>query len=715
MKKINILRIIFIAILAIISIAAFIKPQRVETNLLRAFFSDNAKDEILVELSGKYSSNVNVLIESGNPDAVEKAKDEFVKKIDQKSFEIKSANFAKTLDFYKKYRNNLLSYNDYKTMKEGDFEAITQQAVDNLYNPFGFSLLPEEQDPFLLFTNYIMSLGDGGVINSVNGKYYEIINLEVDKELALSPSLTNKEVKKLIDMQNTLSDENVKIYLTGAPVHSYYASARSMNEINIICIISAIFVGGLVLWYFRSLKILVPIMLSLAAGMGMGYCVCALLFSSIHILTFVFSTTLIGICVDYSLHYLMESDIKKVIKSLTVSMLTTVSSLLILLFSGIELLKQISVFTSTGLITVYCIVVLFYSFLPAQKSRQKFDLKFDKKFLILFALIIIAGLFRIHFNDDIRTMYKPSKQMLEAEKLYQEVTSANSNTSFVIVEGKDLQSILEREEIVSAKLNENNLAYYSLCKFLPSIKRQTENMTLRTQLYDSELNVFSELLTPEDLWNIKHFDKKYFSDEALKNISQLNEFMLDKTHSIMVVYNVENPEIFEGIENVHFVNLPSEISGGIKKIRLVCLKILVPIYILLYLLLGFIFSFKNALKIIGPSVAASLFAICFISLFQPLNLFHILAIFLITGFGLDYAIFRFNGSKNSNDAVLISCITTVFSFMLLAFTSFKLISSLGFMLALGLASSYILSILLISKDSPLKTESINSGSNLTVQ
>lgn len=715
MKKINILRIIFIAILAIISIAAFIKPQRVETNLLRAFFSDNAKDEILVELSGKYSSNVNVLIESGNPDAVEKAKDEFVKKIDQKSFEIKSANFAKTLDFYKKYRNNLLSYNDYKTMKEGDFEAITQQAVDNLYNPFGFSLLPEEQDPFLLFTNYIMSLGDGGVINSVNGKYYEIINLEVDKELALSPSLTNKEVKKLIDMQNTLSDENVKIYLTGAPVHSYYASARSMNEINIICIISAIFVGGLVLWYFRSLKILVPIMLSLAVGMGMGYCVCALLFSSIHILTFVFSTTLIGICVDYSLHYLMESDLKKVIKSLTVSMLTTVSSLLILLFSGIELLKQISVFTSTGLITVYCIVVLFYSFLPAQNSRQKFDLKFDKKFLIVFALIIIAGLFRIHFNDDIRTMYKPSKQMLEAEKLYQEVTSANSNTSFVIVEGKDLQSILEREEIVSAKLNENNLAYYSLSKFLPSIKRQTENMTLRTQLYDSELNVFSELLTPEDLWNIKHFDKKYFSDEALKNISQLNEFMLDKTHSIMVVYNVENPEIFEGIENVHFVNLPSEISGGIKKIRLVCLKILVPIYILLYLLLGFIFSFKNALKIIAPSVAASLFAICFISLFQPLNLFHILAIFLITGFGLDYAIFRFNGSKNSNDAVLISCITTVFSFMLLAFTSFKLISSLGFMLALGLASSYILSILLISKDSPLKAESINSGSNLTVQ
>ena len=681
MKKINILRIFFIAILAFIAIGAFLKSERIETNLLRAFFSDNAKDELLVELSGKYSSNINVLIESSNPDLIEKAKEEFVKNIDKKSFEIKSANFVKTLEFYKKYQNNLLSYNDYKTMKNGDFEAITQQAVDNLYNPFGFSLLPEEEDPFLLFTGYITSLGDGGVINSVNGKYYEIINLEVEKELALSPSLTNKEVKKLIDLQHSQSNDNIKIYLTGAPVHSYYASAKSMNEINIICIISALFVGGLVLWYFRSLKILLPIMFSLATGM----------------------------------HYLMESDIKKVIKSLTVSMLTTVSSLLILLFSGIELLKQIAVFTSTGLITVYCLVVLFYSFLPPQTSKHKFDLKFNKKLLIVFGLIILAGLFRIHFNDDIRTMYKPSKQMIEAEKLYQEVTSANSNSSFVIVEGNNLQDILEREENIAQMLNDESIAYYSLSKFLPSIKRQKENMLLRTELYESELNVFSELLTPENLYQIKHFDKKYFSEEAFKNINRLNEFMLDKTHSIMVVYDVDNPEFLEGVENTYYINLPSEISGGIKKIRLACLKILVPIYILLYLLLGFIFTFKNAVKIICPSILASLFAISFISLLQPLNLFHILAIFLITGFGLDYAIFRFNGSKNSNDAVLISCITTVFSFLLLAFTSFKLISSLGFMLALGLASSYILSILLISKDSPLKTDNINSGSNLTVQ
>ncbi len=701
MKKINILRILFIIVLAGITILALIKPQHVETNLLRAFFSNGVKDELLVNLSGKYSANINVLLESVNPDALEKSKENFLNKIDKNCFEIQSADFARTLEFYKKYKNNLLSYKDYKTMNSGNYEAITQQAVDNLYNPFGFSLLPEEEDPFLLFTDYITSLGSGGIMNSVNGKFYEIINLKVEKELALSPSVMNKEVKKLIDLQKSQSNELVNIYLTGAPIHSYYASARSMAETNIICIISALFVSGLILWYFRSLKILLPILASLALGMGMGYLTTSLLFSSIHVLTFVFSTTLIGICVDYSFHYLMECNIKKVFKSLTVSMLSTVCALLILMLSGIELLKQMAVFTSAGLITVYFIVILFYQFLPPQTSRHKFDLKFTrvkKAILIFIALIIATGLFRIKFNDDIRTMYKPSKQMLAAEKLYKEVTSTNANTSFVIVQGKNLQDILKREEIVGEKLHENNISYYALSKFLPSIKRQKANMTLRSKLYDEELAVFNEILTLQDLWKIKHFPNTYFSEEAFTKIPQLNEFLLDKNHSMIVLYDAENVQFLNDIENIHYINLPVEISNGIRQVRITCLKILLPIFILLYVLLGFIFSFKNAGKIILPSVIASLFAICFIGIFQPVNLFHILAIFLITGFGLDYAIFRFNGSKNSNDAVLISCITTVFSFLMLAFTSFKLISSLGFVLALGLLSSYILSILLISKD-----------------
>ena len=699
MKKINIFRILFVILLGLIVFLALSNPKKTETNLLKAFFSNNAQDELLVNLSGKYSSNINVLFESENIELLEKAKENFEKDINTESFKIEQTNFQKTLDFYKKNKNNLLSQDDYSLLKSGGYEKVSENAINSLYNPLGFSFLPVEEDPFMLLTDFIVSLGgNAGGTNSIDGKYYEITNLKADDNLALSPSLMNKEVKKLIDLQKYYTDRELNIYLTGAPVHAYYASESSMNEINWICIISTIFVGGLVLWYFRSLKILLPILTSLALGMGVGYCTTSLLFESIHVLTFVFSTTLIGICVDYSLHYLMESDIKKVVKSLTVSMLSTVCALFMLALSGIELLKQIAVFTSAGLITVYFIVVLFYELLPPQTSKHIFNFKFSKKILIVIFLVIAVGMLKLNFSDDIRDMYRPSKDMMTAEKLYQEVTGRNSNTSFIVVEGNSLESILEKEEQIAQKLLKNNIAYYSLSRFIPSEKRQNENKNLVKILYDKKLSAFSDFLTKEEFTNLQVFSKTFTPQEGLENINILDEFLIDDNHSIMIVYDFQTPEILGGTDGIKYINLPYDISEGIKQVRIVCLKILIPIFLILYVILGFIFSFKKAHKIIIPSALASLFAISSVSLLGDVNLFHILAIFLITGFGLDYSVFRFNGSKNSNDAVFISCITTVFSFGMLALTSFKLISSLGFVLALGLLSSYILSIALISKD-----------------
>ena len=98
----------------------------------------------------------------------------------------------------------------------------------------------------------------------------------------------------------------------------------------------------------------------------------------------------------------------------------------------------------------------------------------------------------------------------------------------------------------------------------------------------------------------------------------------------------------------------------------------------LFILLIFVFKFKKACKIILPPFLGTCFAIAVLSLFnQPLNMFNILAMFLIMGFSIDYSIFRASGDKNSKDAVLISFISSAMSFFLLSFTSFKLISSLG--------------------------------------
>ena len=88
-------------------------------------------------------------------------------------------------------------------------------------------------------------------------------------------------------------------------------------------------------------------------------------------------------------------------------------------------------------------------------------------------------------------------------------------------------------------------------------------------------------------------------------------------------------------------------------------------------------------------------ALCAQALFAGgVNLFHILALFILMGLGVDYAIFHSASSSNgTKNAVLISFATSFAGFGALAFTSFGAISSIGSVLAVGLAAAYLTSFL----------------------
>ena len=89
------------------------------------------------------------------------------------------------------------------------------------------------------------------------------------------------------------------------------------------------------------------------------------------------------------------------------------------------------------------------------------------------------------------------------------------------------------------------------------------------------------------------------------------------------------------------------------------------------------YGIKNAFKITMPPLLGIIFTVALLSICGiNLNLFHILGLFLILGFSLDYSIFRLNGGEKSKDAVLMSAASTAISFLHLSLTSFKLISSL---------------------------------------
>jgi len=169
--------------------------------------------------------------------------------------------------------------------------------------------------------------------------------------------------------------------------------------------------------------------------------------------------------------------------------------------------------------------------------------------------------------------------------------------------------------------------------------------------------------------------------------------LLGENTSVMVLNDFDRGEIIT-LNGGKYVDVQCDISEKIKNCREICVKMLLPVFAVLFLLLSCIYRPRTAVKILAPSIAAGIFSIGLAGICaQPVNLFHILAVFLIIGFGLDYSVFRAGGVKHSSDAVLLSCATSVFSFLLLSFTSFKLISSLGFILSAGLAVSYLTSLI----------------------
>ncbi len=689
----NFLRILYILFFITVGLWVFTHPVKTETNLLKAVFSNSSADETVVMLSGRYSAGINVLVEAPSQSLTLQTAEKFYNSVNKDFFKVKDFDFSEILSEYQKYNKNLLSLSSKKKLEQKKFDEILQEAYSRLIDPFSIMLVPLNQDPFMLFEDYIKSLDNGNLdLIEYNGKYYKVMRLEVNNQDVLSPDIVNKQIKTLVDLQDEISNDDVKIYLTGTPVHSYYASSRSMLEVNIICVLSFLFIIGICYFYFGNLKLLFPIVLGLGAGILSGYLVCSIVFSSIHVLTFVFSTTLIGICIDYMLHYFIEKDLDKIFKSLTVSMLTTISAFAVLLFSGVELLKQISIFTMTGLFTVYSAVVLFCPFVKIETSRKNISFqipdKFKKIFAIFVILVSVSGMFFLKFNDDIRNLYVPSKKLMSAEKLFASVTGGNRKTSFAVVSGKNIQDILEKEEAISKNLNSND--YQALSKFVPSIKQQKMNFELRKSLYKSKLNAYAEFLSPKEK---RQLLSERQGNDFLEYMSVFSEFLLSDNRSLMVLYDINNPKIITD-SGAEYVDVTRDITQKIRNCRISCVRMLLPIFVILFVLLALIYKPKTAIKITVPSVFAALFAISLVSITgQEINLFHILAIFLIVGFGLDYSVFRASGIKSSSDAVLLSCLTSVFSFLLLAFTGFKLISSLGFILSTGLTISYLTSLL----------------------
>ena len=668
-NKIKILIILFIVI---ISAAFFVKVPS-ETNMIKAILPSAIEDyDKIVSLSDKTNLTVKVVFEAENEQKLNEIKNNFFSKLNENDFSKSKFDTSKLLKWYLISPNNFLSYNSRKLLKERKYTEFERSATEKLNNPSFVKLVPYEDDPYFLLDDFLKENLEQKKIANFDNKFYETTTIKVKNEHALA-SLTK--------LSKVLSNKSSKIYLTGTPIHSYYTNLNAKKSINIICILSILLIALITYLYFKSIKPVIIAGLSILFGFLAGFGALKVLHGNFHIITLVFATTLIGIGVDYTYHYLYkENENKNFVKNLSYSLISTILAFFVLYLSDIEILMQISIFLIFGLSAIYIFIILSYHLFKFPKPQKISLFHFHKRkyFLILLIIVSFLGYFKLSFDDTLNAFYNPSDELKKAENLYNKISQNDKPVKIVTFEADNFEKLLEKEEEITDSLIEQKIDFYAMSKIMPSKKRQKENIALVEDLYRNNLRAFSEVM------DISHLHSILYANKTAIEPFEIDDFMLNKNCSLALIYSDKLPQ------NLKEINPNQEISNYLKNFRIFLLKLLPFVYMAVFIFFCIVYKFKTALKIILPALSGSVCAIGLISLMgQSINFFSIIAIFLILGFTIDYSIFRVSGGKNSNDAILISCITTSFSFLALSFTSFKFISSLSLILFLGIVISYI--------------------------
>jgi predicted exporter len=652
---------------------------------------------------------------------------------------------------------------------------IADSSLTQVYGAFSFASLDDlERDPFLLSSivqqsfmeralenGTSFSIKDGVLATRYNDRWYVMARGTLSaKGAAISSS--HSGVKKIYEACGSLEKDGVEFVYSGVPFHSYESSTSAQTEISAISTVSMILVLILLIVLFRSVMPVALSMISIAVSALTAFASSLLVFGGMHILTFVFGTTLIGTCLDYSVHFFINRTANRKVstgeqvrtylfRGLTLSLASTEICYLVLLASPFTLLKQVAVFSFTGILSSYLTVVCLYPLLPPAKKQHDIHLipqkmirsssaagqkpsllrkKISAAILIIIviaaAVTIIINRAHIRVENNISSLYTMKGRLLENEKLSAKVINYGSSGWYFIVSGRTEDELLEHEESLCSKLDEQiarkNLgSYLAVSSFIPSPsvqKRSYEAAGRLIPLADEQLASLGFISqSSQDSAQKNSFVSDYTGDKEkiiypesedvpayLKDmISSVWIGEVDGTYySAVMPLHAQNESSFRKIaqedENVFFINKVKDIGTELDKLTRQMMFLFAVSYAFIFIVLLFFYKLRNALCIIAIPPVITLVTIAVLSSCGiPLSFFPVTGLILVFGLGLDYIIYTVeNENKITSLAIFVSFITTALSFGALALSTFVPVHIFGLTVFSGLTTAYVCSLIIAS-------------------
>ena len=624
-----------------------------------------------------------------------------------------------------------------------------QARAEDAANPFAVSPLSLEQD-WLGFGRFVAAkanpqsrlqwnMDNGMLFTEADGKTWVWLRGRLKTGDNFSG---NEKLLPLINESRAIAQKHgAETLAAGGALFAAASKTAAEAESQTMSMVGTLATFALLLWVFRSARVF-WLALPLAAGMLTGLAAALAVFGEVHILTIVIGTSLVGMLVDFPLHWLApsvfrqpenekwssESAMKHVLPSFAVSLLITVLGYALLWFTPLTVLRQTAVFSGFALLGAFGATVLWlpplfrryqaktvpFAVLTERllKLQRRLNARLRQRgWLALGGIFLAAGLWRSDWHDDIRQWVNMPSEMLAQVQRIGELSGTDFGGRYIVAEAANEDALLAKNAELAQALQplvaQGKLGgFQSLDQFVAPVAAQQQVQHHLRELAGQPENwqPLADIGIPRQtlrqaLIQAADTPPLTLSGSLKTQLAQawqplyLGEVERGRYAAVVRLNGVSDEAAVraaaQSVSGAHWADKRAHLNDLFHHTRNQAAWLKLASYALAWLLLWRMFGAKRGSKILAVPLAAAVCTVAALGwLGIPVSLFAMFGLLLVSAIGVDYAVYAVTAKHTAAarlGGMLLAAATTAISFALLAFSSTPAVAAFGLTVTIGVA------------------------------
>jgi predicted exporter len=541
--------------------------------------------------------------------------------------------------------------------------------------------------------------------------------------------------------------------ISGPGAFAERMARTTQHEASVLGSVATVLLMALLGFAYRSLTLPLYGGLPLATGGIAGVAAVTLLFGSMHGITLAFGFTLLGVAQDYPVHLFSHgrpgeaplTTARHIWPTMAAGTGSSCLAYAIFLFAGVDGLRQLAVFTVTGLaVAALTMRYVLPRVLPEVKrdpaqdayprwlQRHLLGRRLPRWPVLLVALASAAALLLPRgswWQDDLAQLTPIPTALLQRDGALRAELGAPDVRWLLVVRGRNAQDMLERSEALQPQLDalvrDGAIAGYDLAaKYLPSQRTQRARQaalprpdTLAAALAQAQAgtpfaaNAFAPFLEAVERARTRAplLPADLAGTPLQLRIDALLRESEGETLGLVSLNGLHDPAALQAWaarqDGVHLLDLKATAQSLATAWRGRLLGAMAIAWVALCIGITWsIGSWRRALRILLP---VALGTAALLGLFHAtgiaLTLFHLVSLVLAACLGVDYALFLERAGSDEQDqrrtlhALVVCSFSTLFVFALLALSSMPVLRAIGLTVSGGVLLQTLLAWLITSR------------------